>query len=280
MTDLQKEINKISDILTLPDVVTRINTLVRDPNTSAADITMVISSDLALSAKVLKLVNSPFYGFNRRITSINYAIVILGFNAIRNLAMSAFMFDLYRSRVEGFDSREFWRFSICCAAGAQAVAQKANFPHGDDAFMGGLLHNIGVVVMNQYFREDFARSVKHCIDADVTLLEAEQAVLDYDHRDVGALLLDRWNLPEEMTGVCRGYAEIGPESDRVCAVVHLAHVLATALCLGNPGHRRILPLCPQALDLLRIEPEELPEYVDAVIEAAQGIESFLSIDEE
>lgn len=278
MVDLQREINSISDIMTLPDVVARINTMVRDPHVSAADITMVISNDIALSAKVLRLVNSPFYGFNRRITSINYAIVILGFNAIRNLALSAFMYDMYRSRVDGFNTRDFWRFSISCAAGAQAISAKLGFSRTDDAFMGGLLHDIGVVIMTQHFQADFNKVLEYNAKADLTLLEAERKVLEYDHREVGGLLLDRWNLPSEIAEVCRGYVDLPDGSDKITALVHLSHVLCCALCLGNPGHRRVPALSPLALPLLGIDPEQLPELADVVLKAGQATEAFLDMD--
>lgn len=280
MVDLQKEINGISDIMTLPDVVAKITAMVRDPHTSAADITMVISNDIALSAKVLRLVNSPFYGFNRRITSINYAIVILGFNAIRNLALSAFMYDMYRSRVEGFNTRDFWRFSISCAAGAQTIAARLGFTRCDDAFMGGLLHDIGIVVMTQHLQADFNKVLQHNQKVDVTLLEAEQAVLDYDHREVGGLLMDRWNLPSEMAAVCRNYVDLPDGSDKICALIHLSHVLCCALCLGNPGDHRIPALSPLALPLLGMEEDQLPEMAELVLQAGMGISAFLELDAE
>lgn len=280
MTDLKKRINAVSDLLTLPDVVTKINTMVRDNRTSAADITLVISRDIALSAKVLRLVNSPFYGFNRRITSINYAIVILGFNAIRNLALSAFMFDLYRSRAEGFDSRSFWRFSISCAAVAQAIAAKLGFVKPEDAFMAGLLHDIGIVIMSQHFRDDFARIIRRCQEDDCSLLEAEAKELDYTHREVGALLLDRWNLPAEMIDAVREYAYVDENSGKISAIVHLAHVLTTALCQGTPGDGRILALSPLALASLGLNGDDIPSYAELALTAAEGVSEFMSLDKE
>lgn len=277
-TDLKKEIDAIGDLLTLPDVVARINSLVRDPETSAADITRVISNDIALSAKVLKLVNSPFYGFNRRITSINYAIVILGFNAIRNLALSAFMYDVYRNSGALFDTKEFWRFSVCVAASSQALAKKLGFEGTDDAFMGGLLHEVGLVIMSQYMKRDFQQVIEKVQQDDILVIDAEISLLDYTHFEVGALLLDRWNLPEDIINVCREYFEPNEKSSELSAIVHVAHVMCRAMLLGNPGDRQLPELSAKALGLLKIPADKLGEYVAVVLKAAKKVESFMSMD--
>ncbi len=278
MSDLEDRIKDISDLLTLPDVVSKINSLVRDPDTSAADITMVISTDIALSAKVLKLVNSPFYGFNRRITSINYAIVILGFNAIRNLALSAFMYDIYSTSNAIFDTREFWRFSICCAAGSQAIAKKIGYAGVDDAFMAGLLHDIGLVIMSQYFKDDFAKVINRTHSEGILVSEAEKLEIDYTHCEVGALLLDRWNLPDDIISVCRKYPSPDDTCSKLCAIVHITHVFCRALLLGNPGDNSIPAISPWALKLLEIEDEQIGEFVNVVLEAAETVSSFLELD--
>lgn len=280
MTDVYKTINSISDLLTLPDVVSRINELIRDPGTSASDITNVISQDISLSAKVLKLVNSSFYGFNRQITSINYAIVILGFNAIRNLAISAFMFDLYKSDIEGFNSHEFWKFSINSAAASQIVAEAGNHPKCEDAFMAGLMHDVGIVIMSQYFTDDFKKAMKLANEKNISFLEAQREILDYDHHEVGAALLDKWNLPVEMIEVCKNSTKPEDNDEILCSIVHIADTLARGMLLGNPGDRKIPELSVIALEKASITEDQLPQIMRDIAKKAQHTDAFLAIGEE
>lgn len=279
MNKIQKIIDNITDLPTLPDVVSRINEMVHDPSTSAAEINDVISRDLALSTKVLKLVNSPFYGFPRRITNITYAVVILGFNTIRNLALSAFMFDLFKTGVAGFDLQAFWRYSIASAVGSQLVAKRAGFELIEDAFMGGLLHDVGKVIMNQYLKKDFEAVVKHVQEQDCLFLEAEEAVLDYTHHDIGAALLERWNLPPHLVESCRLYHKPCEGADESCFIpsIHLADILVRALCFGSPGDRRIPKVDPQAWSRLNIPVEGLEPLMDAILLESTRASAFFEM---
>jgi len=143
--DLAKIVGKVEGLPTLPSVVARINQLIDDPNASAGDINEVISHDLALSAKILKLVNSAFYGFPRRISSMTHAVVILGFNSVRNIALTAFVFDAFDTGALPFGHRNFWVHSVGTAVTADALATRAGLHIGDDAFVAGLLHDLGKV---------------------------------------------------------------------------------------------------------------------------------------
>jgi HD-like signal output (HDOD) protein len=134
--------------------------MVGDPSVSAGDINDVISKDVALSARILKLVNSAFYGFPRRIASVTHAIVILGFNALRNVTLSASVFDLLDSRDLPFGHREFWIHSIGVAVAANVIARERKLPDVEDAFMCGLLHDVGKIVLHQYARGEFGRVLK------------------------------------------------------------------------------------------------------------------------
>ncbi len=266
MTDADKLLDSITDIPTLPDVVARINQLVRDPNTSAADINDVISRDMALSAKVLKLVNSPFYGFPRRITSITYAVVILGFRTIRNLAMSVFMMDLFKKGCEGFDAKAFWRYCIGAAVASQTVAKHVEFPHGEDAFMGGLLHDVGLVIMSQYVTDDFAKVLEKRDQLDCLLLEAEEHALDYDHTQLGGKLMERWNLPPHLVEIVRHYPDPAraDADNMLVSIVHLGAIFTRALCFGNAGDNRLFAIDEHAWKQSGLTEPKLAEVLDDI----------------
>lgn len=282
MADLQKTLDEIRDLPTLPDVVAKVNQLVSDPNTSAADINDVISKDPSLSARILKLVNSPFYGFPRRITTITYAVVILGFTAVRNLALSAFVFDAFKGRKEKnlFDLKAFWTHSITTAMAARFIARKVDGEEEEDAFMGGLLHDIGKTVMNQYLRDDLDKVVQTVASEDTLFLDAERAVLDYDHIELGALLLERWNLPPRLVEIVRYHravADASPESRKATAVVHLAKILVRALCIGNAGDRRIPCLQPAAWEALGLTWDEVDHLMSQIRAESDRARDFFQL---
>ncbi len=267
MPDLQDLITTISDLPTLPDVVARVNQMVNDPDASAADINDVISQDISLSAKILKLVNSPFYGFPRRITTITYAVVILGFNTVRNLALSAFIFDAFKKKgAREFDLRGFWRHSVCTAIASQATAARTGLWQEEDAFMGGLLHGVGKVVMNQHMADDVKRIMEHVRKEDCLFCEAEAALLDYTHNEVGALLLDRWNLPDAIIEATRHHhtPSKAAEAAPLCALVHFADILSRSLCAGFPGDWKIPRLAPEVWGQLALSWDDVGALMDQV----------------
>ena len=278
MRDFKKEISKITELLTLPDVVFEVNRLIDSPNTSATDIARILSSDLALSTKILKLVNSPFYGFSRQITSINYAVVILGFKAVRNLAMTAFVIDIKNSVKDNFNSEKFWIFSIACAHISEFLAEKCGLKDKDNAFIAGLVHDIGVIIMNQYFNDDFSRVFTVAHENSLLLLEAENEVLDYNHTQIGSALLESWNLPEQIVSICNNYLTPQKSKDPLHYIVYLADIFTRSLCLGKPGDSSIPELKKDILDFLNIKQDELPQLIREIIQKTATVSSFIQID--
>lgn len=275
MTDLKKVIDEIRDLPALPDVVAKLNRMIRDPNTSANDINEVISRDVALSAKMLKLVNSPFYGFPRRITTITYAVVILGFNAVRNLALSAFVFDAFRKGDPTFDPTAFWQHSVGTAAAAQILAKKAGFTQVEDAFMGGLLHDVGKILMAQFLKPDFLKVIRETQAKDALFYDLEKAMLDYDHAEIGGLLMERWNLPPHLVEIVRFHMtpDAVPATDergeivrKLTDIVHFADILARALCFGHPGDDKIPLLSSGTWTRLGWKWEEVGSLMDQILD--------------
>ena len=264
MPDLQKVIGRIDSLPTLPTVVARINQLIDDPTASAGDINEVISHDLALSAKILKLVNSAFYGFPRRISSMTHAVVILGFNTVRNIALSAFVFDAFDTRALPFGHRNFWIHSVGVGVAADSLAVRSGMPVSDDAFVGGLLHDVGKVVMHQFLPAEFAAVLERAKRQDITFLEAELAEGQAGHAEVGALLMENWKLPERLVATLRYHhrPEEAPDAHRqIAAVAHAADVLARAILVGSGGDGKIPALSEAAWAALKVSEADLPELL-------------------
>lgn len=201
--EIQDKIEQVANLPTLPQVASRLLKLVHSPDTSLAEVAAVVGQDLSLSAKVLRMANSAFYGIPRTISTINNATAILGLKVINTLVLSLTVFDMFpedRSAIF-FNRKKFWNHSIGCGMIAKALAQKLGpsvMCDPEEAFCAGLLHDIGKVVMEQYMHADFQQSLRHAIRHKIPLFDAEQKILGFTHTDVAGWLTSRWELPGEL----------------------------------------------------------------------------------
>jgi HD-like signal output (HDOD) protein len=277
---LEDIVGSIDALPTLPSVVSRVSELVDDPSASAGDINEVISHDLALSAKILKLVNSAFYGFPRRISSITHAVVILGFQTVRNIALSAFVLDAFDSSSLPFGYRNFWIHSVGVGVAANVVGSSQGLPMSDDAFMCGLLHDIGKLVLHQHMREEFAKVMAKVGSEDTTLVEAESQVLETGHAEVGALLMEHWQLPVKMVCALRHHHtpdEAPEEAAKLVAAVHLADILARSLLIGSGGNEKTPVASQAAWNLLGLSAEDLPRIMAEISNDMGKTEAFIDL---
>ncbi len=190
---IEQVITKIKELPTLPDVVFKVNEVVNDPSTSAQDLENVISRDQAIAAKVLKLVNSAFYGLPGRVDTLSRAIPLLGFSTVRNLVMSVSIFDL--SAITGFDMKGFWRHSFATSTIAQAIARADGLPDAETQSLAGLLHDIGKVLLFQHYSEHVQAVVELMDLKNMSFVAAEKSLLTVTHTEIGAAIADKWSFP-------------------------------------------------------------------------------------
>lgn len=261
---LRATIERITTLPTLPQIVTKIATMVESPQTSVADVGRVIAKDQVLSARVLKLVNSAFYGFPGRVSSVTHAMVLLGFNVVKGLVMSASVFDLFEQEgADGLDRRRLWDHSIGTARIAGVLAQKVKLHEPEEAVVAGLLHDLGKIVLCAHLPEQFASIVELARRKNLLMSEAELEVLGVTHADVGRWLLERWKLPGKLVEpVALHHApHLAREAPLTTAIVHLANILCAAVGIGDSGDQRMAPLSATAWNLLGITMEQVEETV-------------------
>ncbi|MBD3345544.1 MAG: HDOD domain-containing protein [Chitinivibrionales bacterium] len=200
---LQEKVSGISNLPTLPQIASRLVTTINDPTTSANDVAFLVSQDMSLSAKVLRLANSAFYGIPRSITSIQQAVVILGMKVINTMVLSLTVFDMFPqdkgSRL--FNREAFWRHCLGCALISRILADTMKsfvIFDSEEAFGAGLLHDIGKVVMEQYFHEDFHKALTLAQEKNISFFDAEKEALGFTHVDIAGWLTEDWNLPQEL----------------------------------------------------------------------------------
>jgi len=224
-------ISSITNIPTLPEVATKLIQTVNNKGTSATEISNLIAQDISLSAKVLRLSNSAFYGMPRSITNINNAVVILGLRVINTLVLSLTVFDLFADDDNSqFDRKRFWDHSFATGMTAKFLAnnmQKSIFFDPEEAFCAGLLHDIGKIVMEQYMHDDFHQAITAASEKKLSQLEAENTFLGYNHTDVASWLIDQWGLPMElqMPIMYHHQPASAPFCKEITALVHFADAI-------------------------------------------------------
>lgn len=254
----------------------RVMRLAEDPRSDAQSIARVIATDQAMAARVLKLANSAFYGLPRRVSTLSEAVVILGFRTIKNLAIAASTFELLNREIAGYwlQRGELWRHSLACAIGAQLIAQRVRLPVVEEAFVAGLLHDIGKVAINLFVREQFDQIMECALRDRIPFVEAEQAVLGFNHAIAGSLIAEKWNLPPSLVSVIRYHHQPSQmsEPEALVSVVHLADILSITLGIGIGGDGLYYTLEDGTMAMFAFEQSDIDalceQIVDQVAQAA------------
>ncbi|MFH1023977.1 MAG: HDOD domain-containing protein [Planctomycetota bacterium] len=280
-TDLKSIVSSIRELPTLPQVVMTIMRLVDDPSSSARDINRVMSQDPALAGKVLRLVNSAYYGLPKKVVGLGHAIVILGFNTIKSVALSASIFDLFRDvgKAGRLDKKQFWRHSIGCACVARMVARMSGKADAETAFAAALLHDIGKLILDQHARPVFGQVLAEAQARGLLFHEAERELLETNHAEIGFWLTQQWNFPPELANTIRDHhtpAEEIPITPLV-ALVAIANQFCESRQLGASANFRVPIVPPEAYATLNITPERVEGMTDALVEEILDAEEFMNL---
>ncbi len=230
LTRIARLIQEIEDLPTLPDILNKVSAVINDPNSSAADLAKVVSSDGSLSGKLLRLANSPAYGFSRKISDIQHAIALLGFAETQALAISVSVFDQLSNKAD-FDYEGHWNHSLACATLARMISTNLKVGGMETAFTAGLLHDVGKVMLAiKMGGKQNKVNVLFSSGTGVTKMETEQKILGITHAEVGYLLAEHWLLPSIVTEAIRYHhsPEFGAESRVIANIVYLANLYCEA----------------------------------------------------
>jgi putative nucleotidyltransferase with HDIG domain len=273
---------RIDELPTLPAVVPRLLALMDDPKCTVGHITDAISHDAALTAKILKVANSAYYGFPQEISTLERAVALLGFNMVKSLAISV---GVIKNMMSGKrDSRDFpweglWVHSLAVGTGMKMLAERGG--NRDDAeylFVVGLLHDMGKIVLDQFFQEDFARILAKARNTENGLLyRHEREIIGLDHGEVGGILLERWKFPERIRGPVtlhhqHNLSDKADASDT--AILRISDALTQELALGNSGNRCPPPVDQADLDALAMDAVDLDGLRGQLEKAREGIDAF------
>lgn len=271
-------ISKIKNLPSLPSVAHKVEDLLNSPKSNAEDFDAVISQDPALTAKLLKLVNSAFYGLANKVDSVTRAIAIVGFKQIRDLVTSISVMEAFKGiESRSFNMRDFWKHSVACGVASQVIAIYRRDPKPEVNFTAGLLHDVGKLVMLTECPSDYQQVIALNKYKKLLGYAAEKQVFGFTHAEVGVELSRLWKHPLNLQ-VAIGHHHTGPTTGYfpgMASTVHVADVVAHACSLGNSGDRFVPPLSPAAWDATGLKVSMLETAVDKIGEHLEEITSAI-----
>ncbi|MFA7621061.1 MAG: HDOD domain-containing protein [Aminobacteriaceae bacterium] len=272
-------LGKIKEIRSFPQFVVETMRKLNDPDSNAQDVAASLSRDEGLVIRTLKLANSAAYGISRDISSVSEAIALLGYKNISSIVLAASVYSVMDKPLAGYalDRGMLWRHSLSVAYSARYIAQLTKRSSPEEAYVGGLLHDVGKVVLNDYVRFGYGIIAKMVEERQMSFLEAEVQVLGFDHAVVGAMLVEKWGLPEPFKyAVAYHHAPNNldePKYQDLVDVVHLANSLCLMLGVGVGADGLQSYLFPESLERLGVSDYEMlmSELVDFVAQAEEEL---------
>lgn len=280
MDEIKKKIEKIDQLPTLPIIITELLGLLDNPKSTPREINELIKNDQALTSKTLRLVNSSYYGFPRKIATVTESIVILGFDTVRNLAVSAGMVKLLKGK-GAFDKEKFWHHTVAVAFMAKLIAQKTKYQNAEVAFVSGLLHDIAKVFEDLYFNSEFLKALQLSKSSGKSLNEAETEIFGYDHGSIGKRLGDSWNLPKPIVASIAYHHEIEkniyPEHEQLVAIINLSDTLVRLKKIGDSGNYGKTLVSLKVINMLKLTKEQIPTIIKEFDEEIKKGSAFLDL---
>ena len=266
-----------------PLVYRRLMEVLNHPRGGAGDVANVISQDMALTARLLKLVNSAFFGFPRKIETISQAVSVVGTTQVRDLSLATSVADAFKSLPSDLiDVDEFWRHSLACGVAARVIAGLRSETNVERFFVAGILHDLGRLVLILRAPDEARLVMQRAEERGALLFETEREVIGFDHGRVGGALMEHWTMPDALRDAVRFHHEPAKsERFRVdAATVHVADIFANALELGSSGERFVPPLSASAWSSLGLDPQMIPFAVDQIDREYAASLHFLGLDDE
>jgi len=270
-------VKKVSALATLPEVTAKIIQTVEDPRSTAAKLHQIVTHDPALVTRILKVVNSAFYGLPGQIGSVERAIVLLGLNAVKNIAVAASIGKLFRTGklCEGFAARDLWTHCIAVGVCARDIARQMKSPIADEAFLAGMIHDVGILISLQTFPEQLSEVCEESKSGEKSFCELEQEIIGMDHQQLGATLAEQWKFPRSCQLVA-GYhhrPQALVEQNRV--LINVVYVADTICCKSANGFN--LTAHTQQLDPVDLSRFGIdPAFVDSTTARLEELTSVAS----
>ena len=263
--DIRQRLQSLNSLHTQPTAIAKITQMLQNPATNADELGKAIRTDQVLASSVLKLVNSAFYGFPGKISSISHAVVLLGFSTVKNIVLTASVHEIFKMDSMGgkFKMESIWEHSLACGVAAQCLAHAVGYENKEECFVAGLLHDIGKVITFQLAPKDFMRVIDGADKTKTLFYESECKLLSINHQEVGGTLIDQWRLPSQIHRAVSSHHNPPPSAEsKLTAIVHCADIFARALGYGNGGDGKIPMISNNAWEMLQLDGIDLVHLFD------------------
>ena len=260
-------LSNIRNLPSIPSIIFEVSKLLSYSNTSASDLGKVIGKDQGLVARILTVANSPLYGLPRRVATIEFAIVILGFEHIKNIVMALSMIEAFKGNDKNnWDDKSYWNHTLFTATAAKGIADDLGYPKSGEVFTAALLHDLGISVVQRYFNKDFNTICNMVEYQHMRHLNAEELVLGFTHQEIGKFLIDKWNLPEALgEAIANHHHPSKAEKNKVLAsIIHLADYMTQRIGAGSFYWDENMLFDDNIIDILKFGDEtRLNNFIDS-----------------
>ncbi|MBC8317356.1 MAG: HDOD domain-containing protein [Desulfobulbaceae bacterium] len=271
IAELRRALREAKSLPTLPAIISKLTRMAEDPETTSEQMGKVISKDHILALKLLKLVNSAFYGFPQKISSLSNAIILLGFNVIKSLIISSSIFEMMEEQ-----DLELWEHSLGCAVACSVLAKRLEVKDPEEISTAGLVHDIGKVAIKMELPKVYKQILETSNDEDISILNAEEKILSFSHAQVGSWLSKSWNLPAKLVEpiTCHHHPAKAIEEKLATAIVHFSDILVRGMGYGHGPDIWVPPLSKKAWEMLNFTPRDLDEIIEEVEEKLWDVKGF------
>jgi HD-like signal output (HDOD) protein len=276
-------LEKLEDIPTLPVVATRVTELINDPNSSSADIADVLKKDQVLTAKVLKLINSPYYGIPGEVTDVKRALAYLGFNTLAQLVLGVSVISVFSDNKNSrFSLQAFWKHALGTAVASEIIAKQAGYKKPEECFTCGLLHDIGKIVLLKIAPEEFQKVISLTEREKISFHDAERRLEVPPHGYLGEYIADKWRLPMVIRMSIRYHHADVSKMDTILEsmkpavhAVALANRIVVKENIGYSGDASAAPVADDVLGPLGLTSADLPKILERIAKDFDNASAFL-----
>jgi len=257
--EIRQRLKNVQSLPTLPPIVSKLNQMVSDEDVTAIKLGRVIEKDQVLTSKLLKMVNSSFFGFPQRISTVSNAIVLLGFNVIKTLIVTSSIFEVMQASDIGL-----FEHSLGCAAAAGIAAKRMGIKNPEEVSTAGLIHDLGKIVLRAELPDEYEKVADLTKRDEKYMREVEKEVLGLGHGEIGGMLARQWNLPERLVYPIEYHhrPESSPEYKDVSAIVHFSDILIRAVGFGFGGDPWVPALDHAAWGRIKFGKTQMKQILD------------------
>jgi len=269
--ELKKRLNDIQSLPTLPPIVSKLNEMVADEEITAVKLGKVIEKDQVLTSKLLKMVNSSFFGFPQRISTVSNAIVLLGFNVIKTLIVTSSIFEVMQASDVGL-----FEHSLGCATACGIIAKMRQIKNPEEVSTAGLIHDLGKIVLRSELPDEYEAIVREARKEGLYMRQVEKKRLGVGHGEIGGMLARQWNLPERLVFPIEFHhkPELAPEYKEIAAIVHFSDILIRAVGFGYGGDPWVPGLDHAAWERIKLSKSQMREVIAELDEKLIELQDF------